>query len=432
MSRSTLRPFVLVALLASATAATALAAPEVAITDPLPGQPLFGMVKVEIVVESKQPIKWVDVFLDGLKVGRLAKPPWRTTVDFGQANVEHTLRAVAEDFFGGRGSAEVEAPRIAVNDEVDVELQQLFVSVTDRQGHRMQGLPASDFTIYDDHGNPEPMATFFGGGDLPLSSVLLVDSSASMKGERLQAALAGVQAFVDQTSGEDETMVAFFSDRLLRVTAFTGADAPKLDLQDIHAAGGTAVNDHLYFALNRLQPRLGRRVVVLLSDGLDVSSTLDMQEVLWRLRRSQAMLYWIRLDAGEAGGKAGFITSWRDAAGSLEQVKLLEQAVAESGGRILPIRNLGAAHAGLPGGHRRAPPAVRARLPSAAPAPRRQVAHDLGQGGRSGPVGARPRGVRRRLSRAPCEAAAPGRGACAHPASGRGCGPGPCGPGWRV
>ena len=35
--------------------------------------------------------------------------------------------------------------------------------------------------------------------------------------------------------------------------------------------------------------------LVLLSDGMDVSSFLDMEQVLWRARRRQGMVYWLRL-----------------------------------------------------------------------------------------------------------------------------------------
>jgi Ca-activated chloride channel family protein len=163
-----------------------------------------------------------------------------------------------------------------------------------------------------------------------------------MRGEPLQAALAGVRAYVARTRPEDETMVAFFSDRLLAATTFTKDDAAlERALGDVQAVGGTAVNDHLYYALNRLQPRLGRRVIVLLSDGLDVSSQLDMEEVLARARRSQAMVYWLRLesDANKSGAPL-YISSWRGAEANQRQFQLLEQVVKESGGRIVGIHQL--------------------------------------------------------------------------------------------
>jgi Ca-activated chloride channel family protein len=216
------------------------------------------------------------------------------------------------------------------------------VSVTNA-GQAVHGLTQGDFEIVNDEGDREAITTF-GGGDLPISAVLLLDSSESMQGEPLLAALAGVRAFVARTRPDDETMVAFFSDRLLSATTFIkDDDALQRALGEVHAAGGTAVNDHLYYALNRLQPRLGRRVVVLLSDGLDVSSSLDMEQVLARARRSQAMVYWLRLDDPATAGKGvpKYASIWRGADDNARQYTLLEQAVTESGGRILKIRQLG-------------------------------------------------------------------------------------------
>ena len=48
-------------------------------------------------------------------------------------------------------------------------------------------------------------------------------------------------------------------------------------------------------ALKLLEERQGRRVVILLSDGADVTSVLVMHDLLWVARRCQALVYWIRL-----------------------------------------------------------------------------------------------------------------------------------------
>jgi Ca-activated chloride channel family protein len=288
------------------------------------------------------PLKFVDYYVDGQRAGRVESPPWKLRFDVGQSNVGHQVRAVAEDVLGGRGEALVRTASIPSDMSFDVRLQQLFVSVTSA-GQPVHGLGQGDFEIVNDEGDRESITTF-GGGDLPISSVLLLDSSESMKGEPLQAALAGVKAFVARTRPDDETMVAFFSDRLLSATSFIKDDAAlERALGEVQAAGGTAVNDHLYYALNRLQPRLGRRVIVLLSDGLDVSSTLDMDDVLARARRSQAMIYWLRLDDPASAGKGApqYASIWRNVTDNSRQYQLLEQAVTESGGRILKIRQLG-------------------------------------------------------------------------------------------
>jgi Ca-activated chloride channel homolog len=331
----------LAAALFAATASASWGAIDIALVSPSVTEPAFGLLELVAEVTSDTPVRYVDFFVDGQRAGRVERPPYRLELDIGQANVEHTFRAVASDILGGTAEASMQTPRIDVNESFDVELQQLFASVTDRAGTPVTGLTADDFQVVNDRGNRESIVTF-GGGDLPISSVLLLDASESMRGEPLEAALAGVQRFVERTKPEDETMVAFFSDRLLGATTFNRDDESlRQALGEVQATGGTAVNDHVYYALNRLQPRLGRRVVVLLSDGLDVSSLLDMEQVLWRARRSQAMFYWLRLGASRHGGETPrYATVWRDFPANQRQYEALTQAVTESGGRILDIADV--------------------------------------------------------------------------------------------
>ena len=335
-----------VALAGAATAAApgGAAAPQrgmdIKLVSPPGGAPAFGEIDLAVRVKSPVPLKWVDYYVDGQRAGRVESPPWKLRFDVGQSNVGHQVRAVAEDVLGGKGEAMVRTGSIPSDMAFDVRLQQLFVSVTN-SGQAVQGLKQGDFEIVNDEGDRESITTF-GGGDLPISAVLLLASSESMKGEPLAAAVEGVRAFVKRTRSDDETMVAFFSDRLLTATSFIKDDtALQRALGEVQAAGGTAVNDHLYYALNRLQPRLGRRVIVLLSDGLDVSSSLDMDQVLARARRSQAMIYWLRLDdASMPKGVPKYSSIWRGVEDNARQYELLGQAVTESGGRVLKIRQL--------------------------------------------------------------------------------------------
>ena len=51
----------------------------------------------------------------------------------------------------------------------------------------------------------------------------------------------------------------------------------------------------MFLAQKRLETRQGRKVIVLLSDGIDVESILSMEQVRWLSRTRQAALYWIRL-----------------------------------------------------------------------------------------------------------------------------------------
>jgi Ca-activated chloride channel homolog len=240
---------------------------------------------------------------------------------------------------------EAQPPEIHVDEVIDVELQQLYVTVTRPSGTPVLDLTAADFQILDD-GEPQSVSTF-ARGDLALSAVLLMDASASMEGDRLRTATEGVKVFVSQVLPQDEVSVTLFSDELLMRTPFSNDAATLLaPLGGVKARGGTAINDNLYLALKELEGRLGRKVVVLLSDGVDVESTLGMEDARWAVRRSQALLYWIRLQDATRG-RIERSSAWRDRKGHDEQLRLLETAVTESGGRVEVIPDVGQVGAAL-------------------------------------------------------------------------------------
>lgn len=315
--------------------------PDVLILQPKTGETVFGEVEVLAEVLSAEPIAEVIFKLDGREVARVSKPPFRTTVDVGQDNLEHTFEVVAVSHSGAEGRTLRTTPRIAVDEKLDIELQQLYVTVT-RQGVRILHLPRYAFQILDE-GQPQEIVTFE-HGDVPLTAAILVDASFSMKGDRLRLAVRGAQRFVEEMKELDEATLILFSDRLLYATAFTQDPAAlTAALSEVRAGGGTAINDHLYLALKWLEAEQGRRVVILLTDGVDVESTLDMQKVLWMVGRSQALVYWIRLTDDEAG--LSRFTAWRNAEGHQQELDSLAQAVTESGGRIVDIQDLQQAEA---------------------------------------------------------------------------------------
>ena len=139
----------------------------------------------------------------------------------------------------------------------------------------------------------------------------------------------------------DEAKLLLFSDRLLLETPFTRLPAIlTLGLSGVEARGGTALNDSLYVALKRLEPRPGRKVVVLLSDGVDVDSVLGMDDVRAALGGApSALLYWLRLRREEEGvrGEIRISTAWRDPEGHRHEREQLRKAVLASGGRIATI-----------------------------------------------------------------------------------------------
>ncbi len=309
---------------------------------PEPFSPVFGEVEMVVTVAADEPVERVVLYVDGMVVAELTRPPYRSTVDAGADNREHRFEAIAYGASGKTGSAAVETPQIQVDEEVTISLQQLYVTVT-RDGQRVLDLGLEDFTAYDE-GRPQRLVTF-ARGDIPFTAVVLVDASVSMQGEKLRSALAGARAFFGGMDPLDEGRLFVFSDRILHRTPFTTfPEILAAGLGRIRARGGTALADHLYLALKQLEDRQGRRVVVLLSDGFDWHSVLSMDDVLRQARRSQALIYWLRLPyqgefpTGEA--LPGLASPWRDSASYRREFTLLSATVEESGGRIRLLRSV--------------------------------------------------------------------------------------------
>ena len=337
-------PIGLILLLLLALPAAAQLPPRVVIQQPPASEPLFGAADIVLDVEpGGAPIARVEIFFDSVRVGVLERPPWRLGVDAGQDNRAHHIEVVVHDARGATASAEVRTPRLQVDDEINVDLQQLFVTV-ETKGRRQEGLTREDFTILED-GVPQPIVTFE-GGDIPFTAVLLLDASSSMSGDRLRTALDGARSFLQSMNRLDEAKVLLFSDQIRAETPFTSVPSIlTLGLGDVQAGGGTALNDALYVGLKRLERRLGRKVLILLSDGVDVESVLPMERVRAIARREQAVLYWLWLRReGETNDPLSgpqYLSAWRDAQGHLEERAQLRAAVLESGGRIEPLDGIG-------------------------------------------------------------------------------------------
>jgi len=323
-----------------------VAAQELVITQPTAASPIFGVNDILIEYHGSDPVARVEIFLDGSLVARLSRPPFRARVDVGESNAEHHVRALATTVFGKQLEASVTTPTITVDSQLDVQLIQLYMTVKWWVGEPGAKMKASDFEVIDEDGSSEKVITL-STEEPQLSVVLLVDASDSMVGEPLRIALDGAKTVTSLLKPDDEVLVGVFSDRLLRATEFTNR-ARTLDdaLDGVEATGGTAVLDSVYYGLNRLSTRLGRPVVILFSDGEDVSSVLQIDEVRRRVRRSQATLYWVRQEV--AGAEASrYVSAWRDADENARLREQLEQTVAESGGRVLPIYSLNEVGAAL-------------------------------------------------------------------------------------
>jgi Ca-activated chloride channel family protein len=340
---SAVRSKALLLLLAGLALSRMAGALDLTIASPVPGQTVFGAFEIQAAVSpasALSEVKRIEFYLDGRRVGSVSAPPFRIVAEAGQENREHHLEVIAYDAAGPLASAELRTPALRVDEQVDVRLQQLFLTV-ERQGEPAPGLSREDFEVYED--GVRQQITSFESGEVPFTAVLLLDASTSMAGGRLRTALDGARNFFGAMASFDEAKLVLFSDHLLLETPFTSlAPVLTLGLSGVEATGGTALNDALYLALKRLEPRQGRKVVVLLSDGVDVDSVLGMDDLKAALGGTpSALLYWLRLRREEethlAPEQIRISTAWRDPEGHRHEREQLRKAVLASGGRIATI-----------------------------------------------------------------------------------------------
>lgn len=311
----------------------------VSIVKPKGRVPLFGPVDVVAEITGDVEVRGVEVHLDGELAAVRWNPPWTTTIDVGQENAERLIEVVAWGIDGTEARARVVAPPIVVHDRVELDLQQLYVTVQDGK-RRVLDLPSSVFEVRDE-GNLQEIVTFE-DGDAPFTAVLLLDGSISMEGQRFTTAREGAAAFLRGTKELDEARVLVFHNRLAMATPFALEAETLLPRLKVSETGeGTRVHDHLFLALQLLEERQGRRVVVLLSDGVDFDSVVELQDLEALARRSPAAVYWVRLDGPHKVRQSNIAPSaWASQRHNFREMKRLERLVESTGGRVAKLRGV--------------------------------------------------------------------------------------------
>lgn len=172
---------------------------------------------------------------------------------------------------------------------VNVEAVRVDVLVTD--GHRpVGGLSASDFDLRDS-GVRQQIATAQ-LEDVPLSVILTLDTSDSVKGPPLAHLKAAATAAIRTLMPADRASLLTFSGSPVRRSGWT-ADQRVLDaaIASSEAGGSTSLHDAAYAALTMREPRPGRMLVLLFTDGADTSSWLSGLSVMDIARRTEAVVY---------------------------------------------------------------------------------------------------------------------------------------------
>jgi len=174
-----------------------------------------------------------------------------------------------------------------------------------------QGLKQEDFEILDDRRPPEKILSFRSETDLPLQVGLLIDISQSVR-QRFTFEHEAAIAFLNQSVRRkyDQAFVMGF-DMTPKVTQDFTDDTERLavGVHLLQPGTLTAMYDAVYYACNKLlkqsQNMPVRRVLILLSDGYDTSSSVTRERVIETAQAAEVAVYTIStsLTAGGRGQK---------------------------------------------------------------------------------------------------------------------------------
>jgi Ca-activated chloride channel family protein len=229
-----------------------------------------------------------------------------------------------------------------------IDIVSVNVTVTSTDQRFVSDLTAGDFIVLE-NGVPQPLRYFAKSG-VPLSMALLIDTSASMA-EALPLVQDAAVGFVRQIAGGDVASIIDFETRVEIGQALTAdIDALERAIRRTQTGGATSLYNALDIALRELsKPMPGdtgapprRRVIIVLSDGADTSSTVTYGQVLDRAVRSETIIYGISLGAarrssaplegdsgelvlrrlaGQTGGRAFFTEEAKDLARYYGQIR---------------------------------------------------------------------------------------------------------------
>ncbi len=292
---------------------------------------LFGLWRAKVLVTDKKIRKVLFYLDDKLQVTR-KRPPFTAKLRLETYPRKQLVRAEGYDDDGALVAQDeviLNPPRGELPnqiEEVDVNLVELYTTVTGKSNLPARDLVESDFQVWED-GQPQEIAKFKLVENLPLTMGLALDTSGSMFESLHQVQNAAVGFLENIITPRDKCFALAFASKpvlLMPRTSDVGAMAQRL--RSTVAAGATALHDAIVTSLYYYRGIRGRRALVILSDGKDTSSTITFREALEYAKRSGVAIYAIglridRIDRAEFSVR-----------------RKLDNLAQETGGRTIYIR----------------------------------------------------------------------------------------------
>src|SRR3954468_11893422 len=206
--------------------------------------------------------------------------------------------------------------------KVDVNLVNVFVTVTDQRGAPVGGLTKDNFLLKEDD-HEQTIKIFDRESAVPLSIALAIDTSLSTRRD-LPLEQASAKRFAHGILRPSDALSVYaFSETVREATPGYTSDLKRIDesIDHIRVGAATALYDAIFLASRSLDHRKGRKVIVLITDGGDTISKVDYKEAVRASIEAEAIVYSIIVvpiesSAGrEIGGEHALIQLSEDTGG---------------------------------------------------------------------------------------------------------------------
>jgi tight adherence protein B len=153
-----------------------------------------------------------------------------------------------------------------------------------------------------ENGNPVPVK-FAQNLGRAKSVVLALDRSRSMQGQPLKDAVAAARAFVAAKAPGDRVAIVGFGSRAVELTGLSSSTIDAVNAlrsMPVDPEQGTALYDAVVSASRALSKEsLPGRVIIVLTDGRDVSSTATLEQASKEAREAGASVYTIAIESSQ-------------------------------------------------------------------------------------------------------------------------------------
>ena len=170
----------------------------------------------------------------------------------------------------------------ALREDLQVTLVSLYVSAVDSDGNHITDLTPQDFLLLE-NGEVQTINSFSAGtDDISLTVAFLIDNSGSITASDLEMARsAGLLLLREMKSNDKFLLMTFRHDAKSLVEPTFDKQQIENTLRSIRPQyGNTSLYDAIYLAAGKLDRELGRKILLLFSDGQDNSSSRRLNDLL--------------------------------------------------------------------------------------------------------------------------------------------------------